>query len=109
MRRVWLARAALVLPTLAIVAAAAAINLWAVAHPLRIDLTSGGVYSIGPQTQQVLKALHEPVQVTFFYDLRSSPPKARTRCSLCRAPRAGNTRRTTCAPASGISGPAGTT
>ena len=71
MSRRWMNRAALVLPALALVAAAAAINLWAVAHPVRIDLTSGGVYSIGPQTHQVLKALREPVQVTFFYDLRS--------------------------------------
>ena len=71
MSRRWINRAALVLPALALVAAVAAVNLWAVAHPVRIDLTSGGVYSIGPQTQQVLKALREPVQVTFFYDLRS--------------------------------------
>ena len=71
MSRRWISRAALVLPALALVAAAAAINLWAVAHPQRIDLTSGGVYSIGPQTRQVLQALREPVQLTFFYDLRS--------------------------------------
>ena len=43
MSRAWLTRAALVLPALALVAAATAINLWAVAHPVRIDLTSGGV------------------------------------------------------------------
>jgi hypothetical protein len=71
MSRPALSRLALALPALAIVAAAAAINLWAVQHPQRIDLTSGGVYSIGPQTRQVLAQLKEPVTVTFFHDLRS--------------------------------------
>jgi len=66
-----LSRLTLALPALAIVAAAAAVNLWAVQHPLRVDLTSGGVYSIGPQTRQVLTQLTVPVSVTFFYDLRS--------------------------------------
>lgn len=66
-----LSRLALLLPAAAILAAAGAINLWAVQHPTRLDLTSGGVYSIGPQTRQVLAALKEPVTVTFFHDLRS--------------------------------------
>jgi ABC-type uncharacterized transport system involved in gliding motility auxiliary subunit len=63
--------AALLLPALALVACAAALNIWVVAHPQRFDLTSGGVYSIGPQTRKVLTALREPVTVTFFHDLRS--------------------------------------
>lgn len=62
---------ALALPALALIAVAAAANLWVVAHPQRVDLTSGGVYSIGPQTQKVLAALRTPVTVTFFHDLRS--------------------------------------
>ena len=41
----WRSRIALVLPALAIVAVAVAINVWVVSHPWRIDLTSGGVYS----------------------------------------------------------------
>ena len=64
-------RLALVLPALAIVAVAVAINVWVVSHPQRIDLTSGGVYSIGPQTGRVLAELREPVVVNFFYDVRS--------------------------------------
>jgi len=62
---------ALALPALALLAAAVAVNVWVVAHPKRFDLTSGGVYSIGPQTQKVLAELPEPVVVTFFHDLRS--------------------------------------
>ena len=37
----WLSRMVLVLPALAIVAVAVAINVWVVSHPKRIDLTSG--------------------------------------------------------------------
>lgn len=70
MRRT-LARASLALPALAIAALAVAVNQWVVDHPRRWDLTSGGVYSVGPQTKQVLAALRQPVSVTFFYDLRS--------------------------------------
>lgn len=67
----WLARAGLLLPALAIAVGAVALNLWAVAHPQRWDLTSGGVYTIGTQTQRVLASLQQPVAVTFFYDQRS--------------------------------------
>lgn len=67
----WWHRIAIALPALAIAAAVVAINLWAVAHPQRWDLTSGGVYTIGSQTLRVLAALQQPVSVSFFYDLRS--------------------------------------
>lgn len=71
MKRRLLNRLGLAVPALALVACAVAANLWAVAHPQRFDLTSGGVYSIGPQTRDVLQRLREPVTITFFYDLRS--------------------------------------
>ena len=67
----WLARAALLLPALAVGAVVLALNLWVLERPLRLDLTSSGVYSIGPQTRKVLAELREPVGITFFYDLRS--------------------------------------
>ena len=70
MRRL-LARLKFLVPAAALLAAAIAINQWALAHPMRWDLTSAGVYSIGPQTERVLDALQQPVAVTFFYDLRS--------------------------------------
>ena len=67
----WLARLKFLVPALALGAAAIALNQWALDHPKRWDLTSAGVYSIGPQTQRVLESLAQPVAVTFFYDLRS--------------------------------------
>ena len=70
MRR-FLARLKFLVPAAALATVAIAINQWALDHPLRWDMTSAGVYSIGPQTTRVLDALHQPVTVTFFYDLRS--------------------------------------
>lgn len=70
MRR-WGSRIASALPAAAIAAAVVAVNLYVIDHPRRYDLTSGGVYSIGPQTRQVLAGLRERVSVTFFYDQRS--------------------------------------
>jgi ABC-type uncharacterized transport system involved in gliding motility auxiliary subunit len=67
----WFARLKFLLPALALGVAAVAVNQWALAHPKRWDLTSAGVYSIGPQTRRVLDELQQPVAVTFFYDLRS--------------------------------------
>lgn len=67
-RTFWIAAA---LPVLTIAAALVALNQWAIDHPRRFDLTSGSVYSIGPQTRKVLAELREPVRVTFFYDQRS--------------------------------------
>ena len=67
----WFARLKFLLPALALGVAAVAVNQWALDHPKRWDLTSAGVYSIGPQTRRVLNELQQPVAVTFFYDLRS--------------------------------------
>ena len=58
-----LARLKFLLPALALAAAAIAINQWVLAHPKRWDMTSAGVYSIGPQTQRVLDELKQPVAV----------------------------------------------
>ena len=66
-----LARLRILLPVLALLAAAIAINQWVLAHPQRWDLTSAGVYTIGPQTARVLDSLAQPVTITFFYDVRS--------------------------------------
>ncbi|MCB1749854.1 MAG: Gldg family protein [Gammaproteobacteria bacterium] len=59
------------LPVAAVLVLAAALNLWVLNHPARIDLTSGGVYSIGDATRRVLEGLERPVDIVFFYDLRS--------------------------------------
>lgn len=36
--------------------------------PVRIDMTSTGLYSLSPQTIEMLKRLEKPVRVTFFHD-----------------------------------------
>lgn len=58
------------LPLVAVAALAVAANLAALKAPLRWDLTAAGVYSIGPETEAVLKGLTRPVGVVFFHDVR---------------------------------------
>ncbi|MCW5619639.1 MAG: GldG family protein [Burkholderiales bacterium] len=36
--------------------------------PVRVDMTSTGLYSLSPETIQMLKRLEKPVRVTFFHD-----------------------------------------
>jgi ABC-type uncharacterized transport system involved in gliding motility auxiliary subunit len=36
--------------------------------PVRVDMTSAGLYSLSPQTIGMLKRLEKPVRVTFFHD-----------------------------------------
>ncbi|MFA7667106.1 MAG: GldG family protein [Burkholderiaceae bacterium] len=61
----------LLLPVLAIASVLVAANLWAWRHLGRLDLTTGGVYSIGADSHKVLAGIDEPVRVTWFYDLRN--------------------------------------
>jgi ABC-type uncharacterized transport system involved in gliding motility auxiliary subunit len=64
-------RARMLLPVLAVLTLAVALNFWALRFPARVDLTSGGVYSISKQTEAVIEQLPAPVTITFFYDTRS--------------------------------------
>lgn len=48
-----------------------AVNAWVIRHPARLDVTSGGVYSLSTETARVLQQLSDPVTVTYFYDMRS--------------------------------------
>lgn len=66
-RRRWLDWA---LPCAALLGLAIAANLAAIRFPVRWDLTSAGVYSIGSETREALRVLKEPVEVVFFYDVR---------------------------------------
>ncbi|MEQ8661769.1 MAG: Gldg family protein, partial [Gammaproteobacteria bacterium] len=63
--------ARLLLPVIASVVAAFAVNRWALEHPARLAVTSGQVYSISAQTRALLAGLERPVQVTFFNYVRS--------------------------------------
>jgi ABC-type uncharacterized transport system involved in gliding motility auxiliary subunit len=64
-------RVALFLPTAALLALAVALNLWSLQSHWRWDLTSGGVYSMSPESRRVAEAVKVPVAVTWFYDVRS--------------------------------------
>ena len=60
-----------VLPVCALCSVLAAVNIWAYRHAGRIDLTSAGVYTIAPETRQILAQVEVPIAVTWFYDLRN--------------------------------------
>lgn len=62
---------ALFLPTAALLALAVALNLWSLGSHWRWDLTSAGVYSMSPESRRVAAAVSAPVDVTYFYDVRS--------------------------------------
>ncbi len=47
------------------------VNFLANRHSIRFDLTSGGQYSLSPQTRQVLNSLDKDVQITGFYQADS--------------------------------------
>ena len=64
------ARAATLLPVLAIAAAALAANIYALRHPARIELQRAGAATLRPATVRLLDSLSSPVQITYFYDLR---------------------------------------
>ena len=59
MRGVWL-------PAAAVLAVLVAANLFAARAPVRVDLTSAGAYSLGPESRRVVEAVARPVTVTFF-------------------------------------------
>ena len=62
---------ALTVPLIACVTFAVGLNLWAMHHPARFDVTTGGVYSMSPATRNVIARLEVPVEIAFFYDLRN--------------------------------------
>ncbi len=69
--KVWARRVGFWLPVAAMLAVLVAVNLLAARSPVRLDLTSAGSYSLGPESRRVVEAVGTPVTVTFFYDLRN--------------------------------------
>jgi ABC-type uncharacterized transport system involved in gliding motility auxiliary subunit len=45
-----------------------AIGYFSVRFPLRLDMTTQGLFSLSDQTKQMLKRLDKPVHITFFHD-----------------------------------------
>ena len=65
-----------ILVTLAVVIILGVINFLAVRYPTRVDLTETKLFSLAPQSKQVVQALKEPLTVLVF---DSNPdPKSRT-------------------------------
>ena len=64
-------RLALWLPFMAVAALLLALNLWAARHLGRVDLTAQRLYSLAPESLEVARRIDEPVEVTWFYDLRN--------------------------------------
>lgn len=64
-------RLALWLPVMAVAALLLALNLWASRHLGRLDLTAQRLYSLAPESIEVARRINQPVEVTWFYDLRN--------------------------------------
>ncbi|QVQ26119.1 GldG family protein [Achromobacter deleyi] len=64
-------RLSLWLPVLAVAALLLALNLWAARHLGRVDLTAQRLYSLTPESIEVARQIRQPVDVTWFYDLRN--------------------------------------
>lgn len=52
--------------TLAVFVILGLINFLAVRYPVRIDLTETGLYTLAPQSQQLVRSLQQPVKVWIF-------------------------------------------
>ena len=61
-------RGEIALYTLGVVGILIAIAYLSVRFPVRIDMTSAGLFSLSAPSKQMLKRLDKPVHITFFYD-----------------------------------------
>src|SRR5690349_1444938 len=61
-------RGEITLYTLGVVGVLLAIAWFSMRFPIRVDMTTAGLFSLSPQTEQMLKRLDKPVQITFFHD-----------------------------------------
>ena len=61
-------RGEIALYTAGVIGVLLALAYLSVRFPFRFDLTSAGLYSLSEPTVTMLKRLHRPVRITFFYD-----------------------------------------
>jgi len=61
-------RGEIALYTIGAIGVLLAIAYFSVRFPIRVDMTSAGLYSLSEQTKQMLKRLDKPVHITFFHD-----------------------------------------
>jgi ABC-type uncharacterized transport system involved in gliding motility auxiliary subunit len=67
----WRISTKVILPILAVASLLLSLNIWAYKSLGRLDLTSGQVYSISPETRRIIAQVKQPVSITWFYDLRN--------------------------------------
>ena len=61
-------RGEIALHTLGMIGVLIALAYFSVRFPLRVDLSAGRLYSLSPQTVQMLERLDKPVHIVFFHD-----------------------------------------
>ena len=61
-------RGEIALYTLGVIGVLVALAYLSTLFPVRVDMTTAGLYSLSDQTKQMLKRLEKPVHVTFFHD-----------------------------------------
>jgi ABC-type uncharacterized transport system involved in gliding motility auxiliary subunit len=61
-------RGEIALYTLGMIGVLLAIAYFSVRFPVRLDMTTAGLFSLSEQTTQMLKRLDKPVHITFFHD-----------------------------------------
>jgi len=61
-------RGEILIQTIGLVGIAIAIGYLSVRFPARVDMTEAHLYSLSPQTVEMLKRLDKPVHITFFFD-----------------------------------------
>lgn len=61
-------RGEIALYTLGVVGVLVALAYLSTLFPVRVDMTTTGLYSLSAQTREMLKRLDKPVHVTFFHD-----------------------------------------
>src|SRR6185503_15399401 len=54
--------------TLGVIGVLVALAYLSILFPVRVDMTTAGLYSLSDPTKQMLKRLQKPVHVTFFHD-----------------------------------------
>jgi len=61
-------RGEIALHALGVIGVLVAVAYLSVRFPVRVDMTTTGLYSLSSQTKEMLKRLEKPVRVTFFHD-----------------------------------------
>src|SRR5262245_45893782 len=61
-------RGEIALYTLGVIGVLIAIAYFSMRFPVRVDMTTAGLFSLSQQTKDMLQRLDKPVHITFFHD-----------------------------------------